>query len=95
VNKKTFFLFFGIWIGISFIFWFWVGDSLKCDVYSGTNGTSTYWYSEDLEFSARDRLIVSSLIGLIASAIILIIRWVFSYAWRRLNPCERVLKKSG
>jgi hypothetical protein len=95
VIKKTLAVFFGIWIGVGLIFWFWVGDSLKCDVYSGLNGTSTYWYSENLDFSSTDRVIISSLIGLIASTVILLIRWLLCYAWRRLNPSEKILKKSG
>ena len=76
---KKFVSFFGIWIGAALIFWFWEGSTLKYDVYSA----DTYRYSEN--FSTTGRLIISSLIGLIASAGFLIIRYLFNYVSKRVD----------
>ena len=84
---KPFFIFFGIWIIAGILFWFLAGNTLKYDIYSETNGTSTYLYSENI--STIGRILVSAFAGLIASVAILFFRWFFGYLWRILDTNKR------
>jgi ABC-type polysaccharide transport system permease subunit len=97
MRRKYLFIFLGIWIGVGLVFWFLEGHELKYDVYSEVTSrdsdsfTTTgpvYRYSED--FSTEGRIIISSVVGLIASLIAVLVLFSIKYIHNKYRKGNRI-----
>ena len=61
---------------VGLLFWIFIGRNLGFDVFSGVNGESSYWYSE--EFIFQDKILTTVIFSIIAGLLILFIKKMFT-----------------